>query len=121
MKTVATIRPTRSAGMAMTILGGFILLVVVPIFLFTASNFDSGFGYLVALVPVFIGMSAVVVGLLQFNGRAKFGRVIEIDSAAAGKEQRTEDRLDELERLKRRDMITPEEYATKRQEILKDL
>jgi hypothetical protein len=33
----------------------------------------------------------------------------------------TEDRLDELERLKRREMVTPEEYAAKRQEILKDL
>ena len=32
-----------------------------------------------------------------------------------------EDRLDELERLKRRDMVTPEEYAVKRQEILGDL
>jgi len=32
-----------------------------------------------------------------------------------------EDRLDELERLKRRNMVTPEEYAAKRQEILKDL
>ena len=32
-----------------------------------------------------------------------------------------EDRLDELERLKRRDMVTPEEYTAKRQEILKDL
>jgi hypothetical protein len=32
-----------------------------------------------------------------------------------------EDRFDELERLKRRDMVTPEEYAVKRQEILKDL
>jgi hypothetical protein len=32
-----------------------------------------------------------------------------------------EDRLDELERLKRRDLVTPEEYAAKRQEILKDL
>jgi hypothetical protein len=32
-----------------------------------------------------------------------------------------EDRLDELERLKRRDMVTPEEYAAKRQGILKDL
>jgi hypothetical protein len=32
-----------------------------------------------------------------------------------------EDRLEELERLKRRDMVTPEEYAAKRQEILKDL
>jgi hypothetical protein len=39
-----------------------------------------------------------------------------------GKDDRsTEDRLDELERLKRRDMVTPEEYAAKRQEILKDL
>jgi hypothetical protein len=34
---------------------------------------------------------------------------------------RIEDRLDELERLKRRDMVTPEEYTAKRQEILKDL
>ena len=32
-----------------------------------------------------------------------------------------EDRLDELDRLKRRDMVTPEEYAAKRQDILKDL
>jgi hypothetical protein len=32
-----------------------------------------------------------------------------------------ENRLDELERLKRRDLVTPEEYAAKRQEILKDL
>jgi len=39
-----------------------------------------------------------------------------------GRESRTvEDRLDELERLKRRDMVTPEEYAAKRQDILKDL
>jgi hypothetical protein len=33
----------------------------------------------------------------------------------------TEDRLDELERLKRREMVTAEEYAAKRQEILNDL
>jgi hypothetical protein len=32
-----------------------------------------------------------------------------------------EDRFDELERLKRRDMVTAEEYAAKRQDILKDL
>jgi hypothetical protein len=32
-----------------------------------------------------------------------------------------EDRLDQLERLKRRAMVTPEEYTAKRQEILKDL
>jgi hypothetical protein len=32
-----------------------------------------------------------------------------------------EDRLDDLERLKRREMVTSEEYDAKRQEILKDL
>jgi hypothetical protein len=32
-----------------------------------------------------------------------------------------ENRLDELERLNRREMVTPEEYAAKRQEILNDL
>jgi hypothetical protein len=35
--------------------------------------------------------------------------------------QTAEDRFDELERLKRRQMVTPEEYAAKRQDILKDL
>jgi F0F1-type ATP synthase membrane subunit b/b' len=36
--------------------------------------------------------------------------------------QRTaEERLDELERLKRRDMVTSEEYAAKRRDILEDL
>jgi len=35
--------------------------------------------------------------------------------------QTPEDRLDELERLKRRDMVTAEEYVAKRREILKDL
>jgi cytochrome c-type biogenesis protein CcmH/NrfG len=38
-----------------------------------------------------------------------------------GRVRTVEDRLDELERLKRRDLVTPEEYAAKRQEILKDL
>jgi len=42
-------------------------------------------------------------------------------NAARAISKSVEDRLDELERLKRRDMVTPEEYAAKRQEILKDL
>ena len=44
----------------------------------------------------------------------------QIDSLGA-RWRSVEDRLDELEHLKRRDMVTPEEYATKRAEILKDL
>ena len=41
--------------------------------------------------------------------------------AASATRITVEARLDELERLKRRDMVTPEEYATKRQDILNDL
>ena len=44
-----------------------------------------------------------------------------LQAALPTKERSVEDRLDELERLKRRDMVTPEEYAAKRHEILKDL
>jgi hypothetical protein len=46
---------------------------------------------------------------------------VQLWSLRDGVGLRAEDRLDELERLKRRDMVTPEEYAAKRQEILKDL
>ena len=105
----------------MAILGVFILVVVAPIIFFSASDFGSGFAYLSVLVPVAIGIGSVVTGVLQFTGQAKFGRVIEVDSSSAEKTQRTEDRLDELDRLKRRNMVTSEEYAAKRQEILKDL
>jgi hypothetical protein len=45
----------------------------------------------------------------------------KLRSLATKSNQNTEDRLDELERLKRRGLVTTEEYAAKRQEILKDL
>jgi len=45
----------------------------------------------------------------------------ELSASPQPKFRSVEDRLDDLERLKRRDMVTPEEYAAKRQEILKDL
>ena len=51
---------------------------------------------------------------LKWQGQA-------LRSSADQPNNSVEDRLDELERLKRRDMVTPEEYAAKRQEILKDL
>jgi hypothetical protein len=43
------------------------------------------------------------------------------DKTESSAKPTVESRLDELERLKRREMVTPEEYAAKRQEILKDL
>ncbi len=50
-------------------------------------------------------------------------RLREVREKLAARTDRAsvEDRLDELERLKRRDLVTDEEYAAKRQEILKDL
>ncbi len=121
MKTVATIQPTRSAGVAMAILGVFILVIVLPFSFFVVSNFNSGFAYLFLLVPTGIGIGSIVAGLLQFKGTVKFGHVVEAETSIPDNPQSPEDRLDELERLKRRDMVTPEEYAAKRQEILKDL
>jgi hypothetical protein len=51
----------------------------------------------------------------------KFGRQIQAETSISDKKLTTEDRLEELERLKRRDMVTPEEYAAKRHEILGDI
>ncbi len=107
----------------MAILGAVVVIAVVPFCVFSFMNF-TGLPVIFFVVPAVMGLmgiGAVVVGVLQFTGKAKFGRVIEAETSASDKAQSTEDRLDELERLKRRDMVTPEEYAAKRQEILKDL
>jgi cytochrome c-type biogenesis protein CcmI len=53
--------------------------------------------------------------------RRSRSRLISSSRAEFAWQKSVEDRLDELERLKRRDMVTPEEYAAKHQEILKDL
>ena len=69
-----------------------------------------------------------VSGGLAFFIVPFFGRIWDacqqvdlLQAASTPKKRSAEDRLDELERLKRRDLVTPEEYAAKRQEILKDL
>jgi hypothetical protein len=126
MKTTATIQPTRSAGVAMAILGFVILFfVAVPVLLFVLMNYsDRGLPVLFLVVPVvmgLIGLSGIVAGVLQFTGKVKFGRQIQAETSLSDKELTSEDRLDELERLKRRDMVTPDEYAAKRQDILRDL
>ena len=70
---------------------------------------------------VIVGLASLVIPFFRRIWDA--GQHVDLLEAAASmpKERSVEDRLDELERLKRRDMVTPEEYAAKRQEILKDL
>jgi len=71
-------------------------------------------------------LSSIAAGLAYWllrsiaETRSKIDVLIE-DGTHRNNIRDVEDRLDELERLKRRDLITPEEYAAKRQEILKDL
>ena len=79
------------------------------------SNSKVAVPILANLIPVIL-----VVGILIL---ILWAVISYIARQIAPKPERTsvENRLDELERLKRRDMVTPEEYATKRQEILKDL
>ncbi len=70
---------------------------------------------LVNLIPaiLFMGVPALIV----------WGVIVYATNRVGGKpvKDTVEDRLDELERLKRRDMVTAEEYALKRQDILNDL
>jgi len=63
------------------------------------------------------GLFLLIAGIRRFRVAPAFRKQHEAPSSF----RLVEDRLDELERLKRRDMVTLEEYATKRQEILKDL
>ncbi len=67
----------------------------------------------------FTAIFGVLGGILMFVPFMRIGKTgFQPESPSA---QSVEDRLDELDRFRRRDMVTPEEYAAKRQEILKDL
>jgi len=63
----------------------------------------------------------VVGGYMAYDGFLRVREASAEESRPISSSKSVEDRLDELERLKRRDMVTPEEYAIKRQDILKDL
>jgi hypothetical protein len=74
----------------------------------------------VPLLPLFFA----VWMLIREISAVRVAKLVEHERRSSSDELlgcSVEDRLDELERLKRRDMVTPEEYAAKRQEILKDL
>jgi hypothetical protein len=71
---------------------------------------------------IFSAAFFLFIGLVGLVAIRRLRSSLKSDSSAQFAWQNSvEDRLDELERLKRRDMVTPEEYAAKRQEILKDL
>jgi predicted Holliday junction resolvase-like endonuclease len=74
------------------------------------------FGLLIAVFVLLLVVLPVLVLITHFRNRA-----MENDSAQFAWQNSVEDRLDELERLKRRAMVTPEEYEAKREEILRDL
>jgi len=85
-------------------------ILMLSIF-FSGDHLDEFFR---VMGPVGIAASAINVAIC-------WRRAAKVDSALIARASTVEDRLDKLERLKRCDMVTPKEYATKRQEILKDL
>jgi hypothetical protein len=67
-------------------------------------------------IDIWIGIPVIILAISFFVFQMVAGR-----SRLSSLPRSVEDRLDELERLNRREMVTPEEYAAKRQEILNDL
>ena len=94
------------------------LVVSVGLSLTPASLQDEINRY--AFAPI-IGLFAMSLMGIYVMSRASTSKLKSATDVIRQARKSTEDRLDELERLKRRDMVTPEEYAAKRQEILKDL
>jgi len=91
--------------------------------MFFGPKIDPGLGVFFAIINfAFVAVMAVIISRSETKALGSSFR--EGDASVTGiaaNLRRAEDRLDELERLKRRDMVTPEEYAAKRQEILKEL
>ncbi len=106
-KVTANIR-----GMISAIMGLFLMAWLIS----SGARIDSA--WLMAGELFLFGANLLLLGRFLYIA---FFTVSEIASQSPAPRVSTEDRLDELERLKRRDMVTPEEYATKRHEILKDL
>jgi hypothetical protein len=90
-----------------------VLSAVAVIVLFSVYFVDRPDAFSQIVGPIGIAAAALNVAI-------SWRRATKADSALIARAS-VEDRLDELERLKRRDMVTPEEYTAKWQEILKDL
>jgi len=91
--------------------------------MFFGPKIDPDLGIVLAIINfVVVVIMAVIISSPDANALWKvFRKRGAFVTGGTANLRRVEDRLDELERLKRRDMVTPEEYAAKRQEILKDL
>ena len=118
MKTATVVSWNVAAGMIQVLAGSLIICASVALALSSYKpdrSFWAGAG--AALINIPFGLYIAFQGIGFFFKARSLKRKGESPSRL----QTAEDRLDELERLKRRDMITPEEYTAKRQEILKDL
>jgi hypothetical protein len=113
VSTGSAVITERVAG-SIIALGGVFMSICGCLLVYRGANFSE------KLPPTMI----VALGFFvcrQGIRRALFASKLLARPSETLNSQSAEDRLDELERLKRRDMVTPEEYAAKRQEILKDL
>jgi hypothetical protein len=122
MEDIETLTERRNRN----VFGGLLLLVATVMLAASLLLSDHVNSFLRLVGPVAVIGNAI--GIVICWRRASMAdsallRTATSDSRPTSEPRRkaVEDRLDELERLKRRDMVSPEEYATKRQEILKDL
>jgi len=108
----------RATYLTRTVLGLFFLiaLFIKGIQLFAYGSLGLGIFLLLLALGSLYTMANFIWMCLGEEAAPAVSSVPEIEIRRS-----VEDRLDELERLKRRDMVTTEEYASKRQDILKDL
>jgi type VI protein secretion system component VasK len=99
-----------------------LLITVSPLALFAQMRITPEQSWRIA--AMFLPFFFAVWMLIREISAVRAAKLVEEKRQSSSDElsdRSVEDRLDELERLKRRDLVTPEEYAAKRQEILKDL
>ncbi len=120
MKTYARVKLSRPLS-AMTC---FVGVIFVGIGIFVVIPKIHVFGILWTLVAIGI---TIYHGMNAFSERGVAHEVVELDSpdsvppVRCPAPQQTEQRLRELESLKEKNLITPEEYQTQRRRILENL
>ena len=114
-KKRVTYRPGKTAGAFGVIWGSIFILI-------------GGFVVIPTFGPFGILWTLMAVGITAYNGYCAFGKgyvgpeiSIEDDTSPTGGIRDTEQRLQELQSLYDRSLITQEEYEEKRKEILKEL